>query len=279
MNLFRIRIKWIVVTALLSIFVGVVGIALSITPEFVRFITSLDLRNLVPDKSDATYMLYDEIDVQPSANVQILATGGNVSISESPTNQIKVFFHVPYKPNDRLIPLIAQNGATYVIDERAIWQELAGNTSQPNITLDVQVPHGTSLTITNTFGEINLGGILHNVVVSSTLGTITVNSAQIDQLDLTSTVSSSIKGLAPKSTNISLNRGSVALHVVQAGQHDVYVKDGSIAMKVDQTMTIATVHRATNGTFHSEVVNTKTNPADVSLSLIIDNGNIEVTPP
>jgi len=140
MNLFRIRIKWIVVTALLSIFVGVVGIALSITPEFVRFITSLDLRNLVPDKSDATYMLYDEIDVQPSANVQILATGGNVSISESPTNQIKVFFHVPYKPNDRLIPLIAQNGATYVIDERAIWQELAGNTSQPNITLDVQVP-------------------------------------------------------------------------------------------------------------------------------------------
>ncbi|MCE2849825.1 MAG: DUF4097 family beta strand repeat-containing protein [Roseiflexaceae bacterium] len=279
MNLFRIRIKWIVVTALLSIFVGVVGIALSITPEFVRFITSLDLRNLVPDKSDATYMLYDEIDVQPSANVQILATGGNVSISESPTNQIKVFFHVPYKPNDRLIPLIAQNGATYVIDERAIWQELAGNTSQPNITLDVQVPHGTSLTITNTFGEINLGGILHNVVVSSTLGTITVNSAQIDQLDLTSTVSSSIKGLAPKSTNISLNRGSVALHVVQAGQHDVYVKDGSIAMKVDQTMTIATVHRANNGTFHSEVVNTKTNPADVSLSLIIDNGNIEVTPP
>ncbi|MFN5342932.1 MAG: DUF4097 family beta strand repeat-containing protein [Roseiflexaceae bacterium] len=279
MNLFRICIKWIVVTALLSIFVGVVGIALSITPEFVRFITSLDLRNLVPDKSDATYMLYDEIDVQPSANVQILATGGNVSISESPTNQIKVFFHVPYKPNDRLIPLIAQNGATYVIDERAIWQELAGNTSQPNITLDVQVPHGTSLTITNTFGEINLGGILHNVVVSSTLGTITVNSAQIDQLDLTSTVSSSIKGLAPKSTNISLNRGSVALHVVQAGQHDVYVKDGSIAMKVDQTMTIATVHRANNGTFHSEVVNTKTNPADVSLSLIIDNGNIEVTPP
>lgn len=184
MNLFRICIKWIVVTALLSIFVGVVGIALSITPEFVRFITSLDLRNLVPDKSDATYMLYDEIDVQPSANVQILATGGNVSISESPTNQIKVFFHVPYKPNDRLIPLIAQNGATYVIDERAIWQELAGNTSQPNITLDVQVPHGTSLTITNTFGEINLGGILHNVVVSSTLGTITVNSAQIELIDL-----------------------------------------------------------------------------------------------
>lgn len=279
MNLFRIRIKWIVVTALLSIFVGSVGIALSITPEFVRFITSLDLRNLVPDKSDATYMLYDEIDVQPSANVQILATGGNVSISESPTNQIKVFFHVPYKPNDTLIPLIAQDGATYVIDERAIWQELAGNTSQPNITLDVQVPHGTSLSITNTLGEINLGGILHNVVISSTLGTITVNSARIDQLDLTSTVNGSIKGLAPKSTNISLNRGSVALHVVQAGQHDVYVKDGSIAMKVDQTMTIATVHRANNGTFHSEVVNTKTNPADVSLNLIIDSGNIEVTPP
>lgn len=279
MNLFRIRIKWIVVTALLSIFVGSVGIALSITPEFVRFITSLDLRNLVPDKSTATYMLYDEIDVQPSANVQILATGGNVSISESPTNQIKVFFHVPYKPNDTLIPLIAQDGATYVIDERAIWQELAGNTSQPNITLDVQVPHGTSLSITNTLGEINLGGILHNVVISSTLGTITVNSARIDQLDLTSTVNGSIKGLAPKSTNISLNRGSVALHVVQAGQHDVYVKDGSIAMKVDQTMTIATVHRANNGTFHSEVVNTKTNPADVSLNLIIDSGNIEVTPP
>jgi hypothetical protein len=279
MNLFRIRIKWIVVTALLSIFVGSVGIALSITPEFVRFITSLDLRNLVPDKSTATYMLYDEIDVQPSANVQILATGGNVSISESPTNQIKVFFHVPYKPNDTLIPLIAQDGATYVIDERAIWQELAGNTSKPNITLDVQVPHGTSLSITNTLGEINLGGILHNVVISSTLGTITVNSARIDQLDLTSTVNGSIKGLAPKSTNISLNRGSVALHVVQAGQHDVYVKDGSIAMKVDQTMTIATVHRANNGTFHSEVVNTKTNPADVSLNLIIDSGNIEVTPP
>jgi hypothetical protein len=267
------------VTALLSIFVGSVGIALSITPEFVRFITSLDLRNLVPDKSTATYMLYDEIDVQPSANVQILATGGNVSISESPTNQIKVFFHVPYKPNDTLIPLIAQDGATYVIDERAIWQELAGNTSKPNITLDVQVPHGTSLSITNTLGEINLGGILHNVVISSTLGTITVNSARIDQLDLTSTVNGSIKGLAPKSTNISLNRGSVALHVVQAGQHDVYVKDGSIAMKVDQTMTIATVHRANNGTFHSEVVNTKTNPADVSLNLIIDSGNIEVTPP
>jgi hypothetical protein len=279
MNLFRIRIKWIVVTALLSIFVGSVGIALSITPEFVRFITSLDLRNLVPDKSTATYMLYDEIDVQPSANVQILATGGNVSISESPTNQVKVFFHVPYKPNDTLIPLIAQDGATYVIDERAIWQELAGNTSKPNITLDVQVPHGTSLSITNTLGEINLGGILHNVVISSTLGTITVNSARIDQLDLTSTVNGSIKGLAPKSTNISLNRGSVALHVVQAGQHDVYVKDGSIAMKVDQTMTIATVHRANNGTFHSEVVNTKTNPADVSLNLIIDSGNIEVTPP
>lgn len=229
------------------------------------------------DNSSKQYTLQEQITVITPATVRIIATGGDIEIRESTANQVALDFVVPYTPKKLDIPMILRDGDTIVIDSKAIWTNLTGNVSQPVFAIHVAVPAGTTVEIRNTIGDITLAAPLTHVTIDASLGDIDVRSPQIDRLDAKITVSGSIHGEAPASSNITLNTGDADLHITHAGTHTIRTTTGDVTMRVDPALVVGITHTVGAGAFTSEFTTTATDTINTYLYLSSDTGDITVT--
>lgn len=272
----------LIVVALVLMMIGVTGAIKSYSSllftYFGKYAEKVAMQQRMQPSQPARYVMYEQVTVTTAPTIRIIASGGKVSVNESTTNQIQLLFYAPYKPNDDTLPLIQREGNNYVVNTADIWHTLSGNESHPVLDIEIQVPHGTSLVISNTIGDISLAGVLDTVEITATLGTVAVHSPDISQLILTNTVGGDVTGLAPKSTRINVNDGTVSLHVTQAGTQQIHVTTGAINLAVDMSLLVATTHRIEHGTFHSSILNSPSEKADVNMQLTVGTGTIDLIP-
>ena len=227
------------------------------------------------DNSSKQYTLQEQITVITPATVRIIATGGDIEIRESTANQVALDFVVPYTPKKLDIPMILRDGDTIVIDSKAIWTNLTGNVSQPVFAIHVAVPAGTTVEIRNTIGDITLAAPLTHVTIDASLGDIDVRSPQIDRLDAKITVSGSIHGEAPASSNITLNTGDATFLVSQPGTHTIRTTTGDVTVRVNPALVVGITHAVGTGNFTSDFTTTA-DAVNTYLHLASETGDITV---
>ncbi|MFM7678896.1 MAG: DUF4097 family beta strand repeat-containing protein [Roseiflexaceae bacterium] len=137
-------------------------------------------------------------------------------------------------------------------------------------------PAGTTVEIRNTIGDITLAAPLTHVTIDATLGDIDVRSAQIDHLDARITVTGSIHGEAPTSSNITLKTGDADLHVTRPGTHTIRTTTGDVQLRVDPALVVGLNHHIGSGDLTSELTTAATDPVNTYLYLSSETGDITV---
>jgi len=276
------RIRLLVIIAVSLIVIGGTGATITYYTGLSAFFASQqyeDYQRLNQAVDNATrYTISEQAPVTAPVTLHIKATGGTITVHESLNNQVEVDFRMPYQPNEKTVPLLQRDGDTFTIDTATIWRELTGQERQPTFNIDVRVPAGTSLEISNTVGDIELNGTLNEVTVTQNLGSIELRTSDIYSLNATLEVGGDIEGKAPKASTINVNLGSVDLHVGQPGTHTIRASTGDIDVSVDTQLTVAATYQITNGEFNSQVVNTSKETADVIIDLVVVTGDIEISP-
>lgn len=276
------RIRLLIIIAVSLIVIGGTGATITYYTGLNAFFASQqyeDYQRLNQTVDNATrYTISEQAPVTKPITLRITATGGTITVRESLNNQVEVDFRMPYQPNEKTVPVLQRAGDTFTIDAATIWRELTGQESQPTFNIDVRVPAGTSLEISNTVGDIELDGQLNAVKVTQNLGSIELRTPDINSLDATLEVGGDIEGEAPKSSTINITVGSVDLHVSQPGTHAITASTGDIDVSVDTKLTVAATYQITTGEFNSQMANTSKETADVIIDLVVVTGDIELSP-
>jgi hypothetical protein len=276
------RIRLLIIIAVSLIVIGGTGAAITYYTGLNAFFASQqyeDYQRLNQIFENASrYTISEQAAVTTPVTLRIKATGGTITVRESISNQVEVDFRMPYQPSEKTVPLLQRNGDTFTVDTAIIWRELTGRESQPTFNIDVRVPAGTSLDISNTVGDVELNGQLNAVKVSQNLGSVELRTPDINSLDATLKIGGNIEGDAPKSSTINVNVGSVDLHVSQPGTHAITASTGDIDVSVDTLLTVAATYQITTGEFNSQVANTSKEVADVIIDLVVITGDIEISP-
>lgn len=276
------RIRLLIIIAVSLIVIGSTGAAITYYTGLNAFFASQqyeDYQRLNQAVDNSTrYTISEQAPVTAPVTLRINATGGTITVHESNNNQVEVEFRMPYQPNEKTVPVLQRNGDTFIIDSAAIWRELTGRDIQPTFNIDVRVPAGTSLEISNTVGDIELNGTLHDVKITQNIGTIELRTPDISSLDATLEVGGDIEGKAPKSSSLNVNVGSVDLYINQPGTHAITASTGDIDVSVDTHLTVATTYQITTGEFNSQVANISKESADVIIDLVVITGDIEINP-
>jgi hypothetical protein len=276
------RIRLLIIIAVSLIVIGGTGATITYYTGLNAFFASQqyeDYQRLNQTVDNATrYTISEQAPVTTPITLRITATGGTITVRESLNNQVEVDFRMPYQPNEKTVPVLQRAGDTFTIDAATIWRELTGQESQPTFNIDVRVPAGTSLEISNTVGDIELDGQLNAVKVTQNLGSIELRTPDINSLDATLEVGGDIEGEAPKSSTINITVGSVDLHVSQPGTHAITASTGDIDVSVDTKLTVAATYQITTGEFNSQMASTSKETADVIIDLVVATGDIELSP-
>lgn len=276
------RIRLLVIIAVSLIVIGGTGAAITYYTGLNAFFASQqyeDYQRLNQAVDNATrYTISEQAPVTAPVTLRIKATGGTITVHESSNNQVEVDFRMPYQPNEKTVLVLQRDGDTFIIDSAAIWRELTGRDNQPTFNIDVRVPAGTSLEISNTVGDIELNGTLNGVKVTQNLGSIELRTPNINSLDATLEVGGDIEGKAPKSSSLNVNVGSVDLYINQPGTHAITASTGDIDVSVDTLLTVATTYQITTGEFNSQVANISKESADVIIDVVVGTGDIEISP-
>lgn len=276
------RIRLLIIIAISFIVIGSTGAAITYYTGLNEFFMTQSLEDYQrlnqSMESASRYTISEQAIATTPVTIHIMATGGTITVQESISNQIELDLHMPYQPNEKTVALLQRDGDTFTVDTATIWRTLAGNENQPIFDIDIRVPAGTSLDISNTVGDLALDGQLNAVTVVLDTGSIELRTADINTLDATFKVSGDITGEAAKSSTINVNVGSVDLHVSQPGTHTISASTGDIEMNVVSALNVAATYQITNGEFSSQVPNTTASMADVILNLTIENGDITISP-
>lgn len=276
------RIRLLIIIAVSLIVIGGTGAAITYYTGLNAFFASQqyeDYQRLNQAVDNATrYTISEQAPVTAPITLRIKATGGTITVHESSNNQVEVDFRMPYQPNEKTVLVLQRDGDTFIIDTATIWRELTGQENQPTFNIDVRVPAGTSLEISNTVGDIELNGTLDDVKVAQNLGSIELRTPNINSLDAIFAVGGDIEGKAPKSSTINVNIGSADLNVSQPGTHTITASTGDIDVSVDTLLTVATTYQITTGEFNSQVANTSKEVADVIIDVVVGTGDIEISP-
>ena len=276
------RIRLLVIIAVSLIVIGGTGATIIYYTGLSAFFASQQyeeyqrLNQVVENAS--RYTISEQAPVTSPVTLRIKATGGTITVHESSNNQVEVDFRMPYQPNEKTVPLLQRDGDTFTVDTAIIWRELTGNENQPAFDIDVRVPAGTSLDISNTVGDIELNGQLNEVNVTQNLGSIELRTPDINSLNAALNVGGDVEGDAPKSSTIDVTVGSVDLHVSQPGTHAITASTGDIDVSVDALLTVAATYQITTGEFNSQVANTSKEVADVIIDVVVGTGDIEISP-
>lgn len=276
------RIRLLIIIAVSLIIIGGTGATITYYTGLNAFFASQqyeDYQRLNQTVDNATrYTISEQAPVTAPVTLRITATGGTITVRESLNNQVEVDFRMPYQPNEKTVPVLQRDGDTFTIDTATIWRELTGQENQPTLNIDVRVPAGTSLEISNTVGDVELDGQLNAVNVTQNVGSIELRTPNINSLDATIAVGGDVEGKAPKSSTINVTVGSVDLHVSQPGTHAITASTGDIDVSVDTLLTVAATYQITTGEFNSQVANTSKETADVIIDLTVVTGDIEISP-
>ena len=279
MNFTRIRLLIIIAVSLIVI--GGTGATITYYTGLNAFFASQqyeDYQRLNQVVENASrYTISEQAPVTAPATLRITATGGTITVHESSNNLVEVDFRMPYQPNEKTVPVLQRDGDTFIIDSAAIWRELTGRDNQPTFNIDVRVPAGTSLEISNTVGDIELNGTLDDVKITQNIGSVELRTPDINSLDATLVVGGDIEGKAPKSSTLNVNVGSVDLYINQPGTHAITASTGDIDVRVDTQLTVATTYQITTGEFNSQVANISKETADVIIDLVVITGDIEIS--